>query len=210
MSNPRPLDHQDKSLSVLNAATSVFLTYGFSAATTDMIQRKARVSKATLYACFPTKEALFIAVMERECAAMTTTLRAIEPTSGHVSRTLTDLGLSYLEIVLSPTALALMRVTVAEAPRFPDLARRFYLAGPKVVNRLIAGQLEAAASAGEIDVQAVGVENAATLFSSLLRGEGQLECLTHPDARPSTEQLDRWARLAVSTFLGAFGVRRRS
>ncbi len=210
MTHPCPIDRKDKSLPVLQAAASVFLAHGFSAATTDMIQREAKVSKATVYACFPTKEALFAAVIERECAAMAETVRAIEAAPGDIYKTLTDLGLSYLKIVLSPTGLALFRVVVAEAPRFPDLARGFYLAGPRVIARMIAERLEAAARAGEVNVQAVGIEAAAASFVSLLRGEGQLECLTHPAAQPSTEQLDRWARLAVTTFLAAFGANRHA
>lgn len=200
-------EYHDKSLSVLKAATSVFLKHGFSAATTDMIQREAKVSKATVYACFPNKEALFAAVIERECAAMAETVRTIRPAPGDIAKTLTDLGLSYLQIVLSPTGLALFRVVVADAPRFPQLARRFYLAGPKVIAAMVADRLTLAAQAGEINIQSIGVEVAAAHFVSLLRGEGQLECLIHPDAHPSAEQLDRWVRLAVITFLGAFGNR---
>ncbi|WP_437883913.1 TetR/AcrR family transcriptional regulator [Pseudomonas sp. LRF_L74] len=194
----------EKSLAVLDAASSVFLANGFSGATTDMIQKRARVSKATLYACFPTKEALFAAVIEHECSAMAQTIEAMTPASGDITRTLGDLGRSYLRIILSPTGLALFRVSIAEAPRFPELARRFYLAGPRVVANLIAEHLEAAAQAGEIDIQNVGLENAAGLFISLLRGEGQMECLIHPQALPSEEQVERWVKLAVQTFLSAF------
>ncbi len=206
MSEPSRVEQNDKETSVLNAATAVFLAHGFSAATTDMIQRKASVSKATMYACFPNKEAMFAAVIERECAAMAATIRAIRPAPGDIARTLTDIGLSYLTFVLSPTGLALYRVVVAEAPRFPDLARRFYLAGPKVVTSMVAARLEEAAQDGEINIQSVGVEAAATLFISLVRTEGQLEGLTHPDAQPSAAQLDHWVRLAVTTFMAAFGV----
>ena len=48
------------------AATDVFLTHGFSAATTDMIQQAAGVSKATVYASWSSKEALFSAVIEQQ------------------------------------------------------------------------------------------------------------------------------------------------
>ena len=44
----------DKAAAVLAGARSVFLAPGFSAATTDMIQRAADVSKATVYARYPT------------------------------------------------------------------------------------------------------------------------------------------------------------
>jgi len=196
----------DKELAVLKAATSIFLQHGFSAATTDMIQREADVSKATMYACFPNKEVLFAAAIEYECAALTATFRAMPVSPGDVAKTLTDLGMSCLDIVLSPTALALHRVVTAEAIRFPELARRFYLAGPQVVISMITEQLSEAAQAGEINVQSVGLEAAATLYLSMVRAQAQLECLTHPETPPSAAQKDYWVRIAVTTFLAAFGV----
>ncbi|WP_070156784.1 TetR/AcrR family transcriptional regulator [Sphingobium phenoxybenzoativorans] len=202
------LERNDKEVAVLKAATSVFLTHGFSAATTDMIQREAGVSKATMYACFPNKEALFAAVMEHECASMTATFRAMRTSPGNIAKTLTDLGMSYLDIVLSPTALALYRVVMAEAPRFPDLGRRFFLAGLKVVTSMLAERLNVAAQAGEINVQSVGIDAAATLFLSMVRAQAQMECLTHPETRPSAAQKDHWVQIAVTTFLDAFGDRK--
>src|SRR3546814_6513872 len=52
MTSPPPSsgDLNAKALTVLRAARNVFLTHGFSAATTDMIQREAGVSKSTVYA----------------------------------------------------------------------------------------------------------------------------------------------------------------
>ncbi|ARU06848.1 TetR family transcriptional regulator [Comamonas serinivorans] len=202
---PPPADPSPKSLAILEAASRVFLAHGFSAATTDMIQREAKVSKATMYACFPTKEALFAAVIERQCAGTHQAVSAIAVVPGNLAKTLTDIGLAYLRIVLSPEGLALLRVIVADAPRFPDLARRFHLAGPRVIIGMLAERLGQAAQAGEVNVQAVGIDAAAALFISLVRGEGQLECLMHPESHPSAEQLDRWVRLAVTTFMAAFG-----
>lgn len=199
------IERNDKELAVLKAATSIFLAHGFSAATTDMIQREAGVSKATMYACFPNKEALFAAVIEHECALMTETFKAMHVSPGNIAKTLTDLGMSCLEIVLSPTALALNRVVTAEAPRFPELGRRLYLAGPKVVTQIVGERLSEAARIGEINVQSVGIEAAATLFLSMVRAQAQTECLTHPDTRPSAAQKDYWVQIAVTAFLAAFG-----
>jgi AcrR family transcriptional regulator len=196
----------DKKLAVLNAAAAVFLAHGFSAASTDMIQSKAGVSKATMYACFPNKEAMFMAVIERECAAMAEMFRSIRTTPGDLSRMLSELGGAYLGFVLTPTMQALYRVVVAEAPRIPNLGRRFYLAGPQVAISVVAERLSEVARAGEIDVQSVGLEAAAALFLGMVRAEAQLECLTHPDARPSALQVDRWVQIAVTTFLRAFGI----
>ncbi|PRB82860.1 TetR/AcrR family transcriptional regulator [Pseudomonas sp. MYb185] len=200
-------EQNSKEQAVLAAARTVFFSHGFSAATTDMIQREAGVSKATMYSCFPNKEALFVAVIEQQCAAMTTAIQAIEISPGNLTKTLTDIGRTYLQVVLSPGGIALFRVVGAEAPRLPELGRRFFLAGPRSVTSMVAARVSEAAQAGEIDVQAVGVEAAAGLFISMVRGEGQIELLMHPEAQPSSAQIDQWVQLAVTTFMKAFGVK---
>ena len=206
MSQTASFEQNDKTANILNAAKTVFLARGFSAATTDMIQREAGVSKATMYACFPNKEAMFAAVIERECAVMARAVQSIQAAPGNIAKTLSEIGTSYLQIILSPTALALFRVVTAEAPRSPDLGRRFYLAGPKVVTSMVAVRLTESVRAGEINIQSVGVDTAASLFISLVRGEGLMECLTHPNAQPSAAQIDHWVQLAVTTFVSAFGL----
>ncbi|MBN3858153.1 MULTISPECIES: TetR/AcrR family transcriptional regulator [unclassified Paraburkholderia] len=193
-----------KADTVLNAARDVFLAHGFSAATTDMIQREAQVSKSTVYAAWPTKEALFAAVIQRECGQFANSLRHMEFESDDITRSLTKLARAYLSLIVSPTGLALFRVIVAESGRFPELGRTFYAAGPEVVASIVGQFLERAAARGQIDVQAVGYTTAANLFISIVRGEAQLECITHPDSRPSDAQIDRWVDAAVQTFALAF------
>ncbi len=42
-------------------------------------------------------------------------------------------------------------------------------------------------------------------FANLVRGEAQMQCLTHPGAVPPRARCDRWAAAAVTTFVRAFG-----
>lgn len=204
---PAPKALPAKAQVVLEAARGVFLANGFSAATTDMIQREAGVSKATVYAHFPNKEALFSAVIEAECAAFTRTIREIQFDRGRLRETLSELARAYLEIVLSPAGLAMFRAVVGEAQRFPHLARTLYLAGPRTVTELVAAQLSQAAAEGELELDDIGSHAAASHFVNLVRGEGQLESLLHPDSAPSDAQIDQWTAQAVSTFMRAFGKR---
>lgn len=190
---------------VLQAARRVFLMHGFSAATTDMIQREAGVSKSTVYAHYPSKEALFVAVVEAECAAVTQAVKRIRFRPGRLGETLTELARTYLDIVLSPDGLAFYRVVITEAPRMPDLGRTFYLAGPRVMTTVIADLLAGAVASGEIDLNELGREAAANLFIHLVRSEPQFVCLTHPEARPAAVQIDQWVTAAVTTFLCAYG-----
>ncbi len=200
-----PVCPDEKHRRVLDAATRVFLAHGFSAASTDMIQREAGVSKSTVYACYPNKEALFNAVIETECATFMQSVRDIGFRPGNLRETLTAMGRAYLEIVLSAKGIALFRVAIAEAPRFPQLGRTFYLAGPRVITTMLTERLAQAVQTGEVDVTVVGLEVAANLFASLIRSDAQTQYLTHPDATPSAVQIDQWVETAVTTFLLAFG-----
>jgi len=195
----------DKAQIVLRAARNVFLSHGFSAATTDMIQQEAGVSKSTVYAHYPNKETLFTAVIEAECTALTSTVRSVEFRPGKLKEVLALLARAYLEIVLSPTGLAVFRVVIAEGLRFPKLARAFYRAGPQVMTTTVAKQLANAQASGEIDLGEFTPELAANLFINLVRGELQLHCLTHSDATPSSAQIDQWVGAVVATFMRAYG-----
>lgn len=196
----------DRTSAIRDAAAEVFMAHGFSAATTDMIQRQAKVSKATLYGVFPTKDAMFAAVVDEQCSRMAQAMAGIaQQRPGQLRAQLLALGQGYLRFLLSPGGLALYRVVVAAAPRFPALARHFYVSGPQLAIDLVRDLLDQATARGELRTERAGLDAAALLFLGMLRGNGQLECLTHPDTTPSLAQTERWAELAVDSFLQAFG-----
>src|SRR3546814_11191259 len=70
---------------------------------------------------------------------------------------------------------------------------------------MVAEQLANAAASGEVDLGEIGSETAANLLINLVRGEPQLQCLTHPDAAPSSPLIDQWSNAAVVTFMRAYG-----
>jgi AcrR family transcriptional regulator len=108
---------------LLEAARSVFLERGYEGATFEQIAEVARAGKATLYARYASKEALFIAVMKR---GIDRTLRFLEdvPSTAKLGDRLAMAGGVVLDRCLSMEVLSLMRVVIAEAPRFPVLAAR--------------------------------------------------------------------------------------
>lgn len=194
-----------KAYTVLRAARKIFLTYGFGSATTDMIQREAAVSKSTVYAHYANKEALFVAVVEAECRAFAETVRAIKFCPGKLKETLTALARAYLDIVLSPSGIALHRIIVSEGPRFPALAQKFYMAGPSVITSMVADHFKTAAATNEVDLGDLGYDEAARVFNNMVRSEPQLLSLTHPDSLPTQQQIERWVKVVVETFMRAYG-----
>ena len=197
-------DLPKKARLVLAAARRTFLQHGFSTATTDMIQRAAGVSKSTVYSHFANKEALFVAVVDEQCERLLRRMHDIEIIPGPISDILMELARAYLDVVLSEEGLALYRVVVAEAVRFPELARRFYLAGPAQMNNIVARVLTRASKNRELDFEFAGIDAVSSLLVNMIRGEAQMQCVTHPASTPSKVQRDQWASLAVGTFIGAF------
>ncbi|MCH2459013.1 MAG: TetR/AcrR family transcriptional regulator, partial [Henriciella sp.] len=59
-----------KMAEVLFGAREVFFRCGYEGATVDAIAAEGKVSKATMYSYFPTKEQLFLSVVESECGRL--------------------------------------------------------------------------------------------------------------------------------------------
>src|SRR6266404_9830032 len=110
-----------KAESILAAAKRSFLAAGFGAVSMDAIAREAGASKATVYAHFAGKEELFGAVIGRECERYFARFSAGELDPSDVRASLTVLGRRFLELLLSPDAIALYRIILAEVTRFPVL-----------------------------------------------------------------------------------------
>ena len=67
--NRRPTVRAENERTLLEAAEAIFAEQGFSGATTAAIAKRAGVPKANLHYYFPTKEALYRAVVERVLTA---------------------------------------------------------------------------------------------------------------------------------------------
>ena len=111
---------------ILDAAREVFLERGLAGASMDEIAGLARAGKPTIYARFPTKEALFTAVVMRSVAANIARFETYVPTGETVEERLASVGETVLQRILVGDTIGLMRLAVAEARRFPDLASSVY------------------------------------------------------------------------------------
>lgn len=191
---------------ILAAAKQEFLANGFGAVSMDTIAREAGVSKATVYAHFAGKEELFGAVIGGECERRFAGLQVGELDPGDVRGSLTILARRFLDLLLSPEAIALHRIILAEVTRFPALGEVFWRAGPERNLSQIEAFLTSAAACGTLALPDTRL--AAEQFVGLVRGETQLRHLLRLDAavgRPGTGAV---VAAAVDTFIRAFGRRR--
>jgi TetR/AcrR family transcriptional regulator, mexJK operon transcriptional repressor len=191
-----------KAESILAAAKRAFLASGFGAVSMDTIARDAGVSKATVYAHFDGKEELFGAVIGRECGLYFARFSAGELDPDDVRASLTVLGRRFLELVLSPDAIALHRIIVGEATRFPGLGEVFWRAGPERQRLQIEAFIESAVASGTLSVPDTRL--AAEQFVSLVRGDIQLRHLLRLEGEAGECEILAAVEAAVDTFVRAF------
>ena len=136
---------------ILDAATDAFLARGFGATSIDAVAQRVRISKRTFYHRFPDKEALFAAVVHRIIARLRPSADVPLIEGDDLQAVLERLARLILQAALSPQAIALHRLIVAESARFPELAGALAREGAtEEAIRLIAGILRCAAASGQI------------------------------------------------------------
>ena len=135
---------------ILEAAEKVFLARGFEGASIDEIAEVARAGKPTIYARFPGKKALFAAVVARK-ARKNTSLDDLAAQGSATEERLRALARVILERALTPETVGLMRLTCAEARRFPDLASGAHRMARARGSASVAALLGEIANSGETD-----------------------------------------------------------
>ena len=105
---------------ILDAAREVFLERGFDGTSIAEIAERAPASKPTIYARYSGKPALFAAIIERSLNELMNFGSYTAP-AGTVQEKLVGLATTIVNRGLKET-LGLLRVTIGEAYRFPDLS----------------------------------------------------------------------------------------
>jgi AcrR family transcriptional regulator len=113
------------------AAQELLLQHGFQGTTTDAIAAAASISKETLYRYYARKEDLFVDVLRSLTVERAVWVRLMErPAEPRNTRELRALLRSavqgLLETMMQAEYLAMLRLIVAESPRFPELGDVFH------------------------------------------------------------------------------------
>ncbi|MEI8397046.1 MAG: TetR/AcrR family transcriptional regulator [Rhodospirillaceae bacterium] len=205
-SPPEP-ETASKAAQVRAAAAALFLEHGYGATSMDAVARTAGVSKATVYAHFAGKAELFAAIIADACA------RAVpapaesgqtetESDGQPIAETLFHLGRVILDLLLSPEALAIYRVVMAETSRFPELGQAFYHSGPERTLGMVIGTLGRAERRGQLTL--TDPQSAAEQFLGMIRSHYHLRCLLGIAPPPDPVERDRQVRATVTMFLRAY------
>jgi AcrR family transcriptional regulator len=187
---------------ILDHATAAFLRDGYAATSIESIARQARVAKRTLYARWEDKAALFRAVLQRLMTRWLATDTPDLAVSGEAEPTLLAMAERVLAVALTPEALALHRLMIAESGRFPELGAMLYAAAGETGVSRITGLLDRFVEAGILPP--METRFAAEEFLNLVVRGPQLRAL---GLAPAFEPADlaHWTRRAVALFLRGVG-----
>jgi AcrR family transcriptional regulator len=194
---------------LLDAAESVFLEAGYSAASMDDIARRAGMSKKTLYRVFDTKESLFAAVIAGRRAVLDAMISG-EEFYGHAlpEKVLSSYLGKLARFVLAPRQAALYRLVIAESLRTPELAHAFYREGPCKARLVLERWLSAQHEQGMLHVS--DPERDAAMLCSMVISELQMRFLIGELRAPDDALIDTTVNRAVDLFLhGAYPAKRQ-
>jgi TetR/AcrR family transcriptional regulator, mexJK operon transcriptional repressor len=196
----RPSRVQSAQLSdrILDVATALFLGHGFGATSIEAVARRAGISKRTFYHRFRSKEALFEAVVRRMVERWTPSFDGALLDDVHLPEALRRIGSYMLEVALTPQALALYRIMIAEGERFPALARILHELGQAAGVARIAHDLKQRVDAGEIG--AIDPHFAAEQFITMTVTGPRRRAMGLGDPLGPAERR-RWIEATVQLFL---------
>jgi TetR/AcrR family transcriptional repressor of mexJK operon len=187
---------------LISVASDEFVARGFSEASVSRIARDAGVSKKTIYARFPNKDALLVAVIEDLATrAREAVLEGMTTMTGEPTQVLTRFGMRIARDWTSPRAVAIYRLILSEVGRFPQLAEIFTTT-MEVIRSTLATYLRDQADAGTLAI--TDPDAACRQFGMLAYGE--LRERTMLGETVTEEMIAATVGHAVTLFLDGYAV----
>jgi TetR/AcrR family transcriptional regulator, mexJK operon transcriptional repressor len=186
---------------VCDAAIRAFIEDGYSASM-DRIAARAGVAKQTLYNQFGSKENLFAEVLRQSIDDITVALGA---PSADLRGTLLRFAQAFRAKALSARGVGMHRALIAEAPRFPKLARIAHEKGAANAREALAKFLQQAMSAGHL--RKTDAQFAAELLLSMLAGFERVRLLYGVKSDPTSLNEKQKCVAIVDCFLGGLAAK---
>jgi AcrR family transcriptional regulator len=135
---------------IIEAAMEEFISRGFAATRLDDIAKRAGVAKGTIYLHFKDKESMFEELIRTAIVPLVGRMQEPLPTGGTVRDLVEAFALNFIHEVVTTRRGDIVRLIVAEGPRFPAIADFYYR---EVVSKGLAGMramVELGIARGEI------------------------------------------------------------
>jgi TetR/AcrR family transcriptional regulator, regulator of autoinduction and epiphytic fitness len=191
---------REKRSALLRAATELFLQRGYNGTSLARVAQVAGVSTATLFKRFPTKAELFDAIVAEHWALGEQPALVAQP--GDPQAGLQTIGRRYVELLTQPEMVALFRIVIAEAPRFPELSERHFALGKLPFFNAVREYLESEVTMGTLHIE--DTELATTHFLGMIATYCFWPRMLLVDYEPSREAMHGEVDEAVRTLLARY------
>ncbi|SNT75055.1 TetR/AcrR family transcriptional regulator [Paracoccus seriniphilus] len=192
-------DNDPRREAILKAAADLFFERGYAETSIDAIIERVGGSKRTLYRLFGNKPGLFEAIIRENGKSLFAETTDAAPGPLPFETALEQFATRLLELTVQPRTVAIYRVVVSEAPRFPDLGRIFFEHGPLRGKEWLIQTLARAASEGIVTLP--DPEAAAGIFMGMVRNDLQQQMILGLRQTPSSAEIRQIARAATTVFL---------
>ena len=187
-----------------DAAADLFLEKGYDQTSLEDVAVAAAVSSATLYKHFPTKAALFGGIMEHLWETGPDS-PADPPEQGDPRTALAAIGSDYAALLGQPRTVALFRVIIAEAVRFPELGKNLYERGKKPYLDRLNGYLAGEVARGRLEIDDVAL--ASRQFLGMINDIVFWPRLLIVDLQVDEDEVRKVVASAVDVFLVRYQTR---
>ncbi|MEZ5436835.1 MAG: TetR/AcrR family transcriptional regulator [Lysobacteraceae bacterium] len=199
----RPKD-PEKRAAILDAAKRLFLERSYDGVSMDAIAGEAGVSKLTVYSHFKDKETLFEAAVQAKCEEqMPARLFRPGTPDEDIGERLKRIARSFHGLATSPESIELFRVMAAQAQTNPEMAQRFYEAGPRRTLTEMEAVFRDAMARGQLEME--DPQRSAGHFFCLLKGEMHMRrligCCQTIDQKECDDHIDSVVRLFLRAYL---------
>lgn len=196
-----------KRAQIVAAAKEIFFKEGYAGASMDQITARAGISKATLYAHFSSKEALLLEVVDDVLEPIRTAMGDL-PRDDDLDRWLVQVGCMASRLLMSPDIIALQRLAIAEATRFPEIARAFDKSDAEAAFNVVMPVIEAAITEGKLKTGKP--EIALSHFFEMCFGKRLRDVLLGLAKVPNNDEIEGSVRRAVDAFMDGWRAPQRS
>jgi TetR/AcrR family transcriptional regulator, regulator of autoinduction and epiphytic fitness len=182
-------DTSKKRDSILQAATRVFISEGYDGASMDRISEMADASKRTVYDHFPSKDALFRAVIDRFLRQSHELKQVPYQPKRSLGSQLESFADAIIALTLNPEWLGLVKVMTSVVAVQPDLVLES-MARVHIKEDALENWLKDASRDGRMQVGNPGL--AAQAFWACLNGNFLMPAIyTKPLPKPATDALKK-------------------
>lgn len=128
----RERNRLERRAGIVDVAKQLFLEQGYAATTMSAVAEAIGGSKATLWAHFASKEALFAEVADAVVGGFAERMEEMLGGQRFSVEGLRDFCQRFVGQLLSRESTSLFRLIIAESGRFPELGEMFFVRGPAI------------------------------------------------------------------------------